>query len=40
MSDEELKEFGENGYRYVKKYFDREKLAEKYLEILKEVTND
>lgn len=39
MSDEELKNFGENGYKYVKKYFDREKLAMEYIEIIKEVSD-
>lgn len=39
MSDEELKTFGENGYKYVKENFDREKLAERYIELLKEVSN-
>lgn len=39
MSDEDLQTFGENGYRYVKEKFDREKLAERYIELIKEVSN-
>jgi glycosyltransferase involved in cell wall biosynthesis len=39
MSDIELKDFGENGYKYVKEKFDREKLAERYIELIKEVSN-
>ena len=39
MSDEELQVFGENGYKYVKENFDREKLAERYIELIKEVSN-
>jgi len=39
MSDEELKAFGENGYKYVKENFDREKLAERYIELIKKVSN-
>lgn len=39
MSDEELKTFGENGYKYVKENFDREKLADRYIELIKKVSN-
>ena len=39
MSDEELQVFGENGYKFVKENFDREKLAERYIELIKEVSN-
>jgi len=39
MNDDEMKQLGENGYRYVKEHFDREKLALKYIEIIKEVSN-
>jgi glycosyltransferase involved in cell wall biosynthesis len=39
MSDIELKAFGENGYKFVKEKFDREKLAERYIELIKEVSN-
>jgi glycosyltransferase involved in cell wall biosynthesis len=39
MSDVELQTFGENGYKYVKEKFDREKLAERYIELIKEVSN-
>lgn len=39
MSDEELKTFGENGYKYVKEKFDREKLAEQYIKLIKDVSN-
>ncbi|AXX86647.1 glycosyltransferase, family 1 [Malaciobacter marinus] len=39
MSDIELKAFGENGYKLVKEKFDREKLAERYIELIKEVSN-
>lgn len=39
MSDEELQTFGENGYKYVKERFDREKLAERYIELIKKVVN-
>ena len=37
MSKEELDTFGENGFNFVKEYFDREKLATKYIKVLKEV---
>lgn len=40
MSDEELIAFGENGYKYVKENFDREKLAERYIELIKEVVSN
>jgi len=40
MSDNELKIFAENGYAYVKKYFDREELAIKYIDVIKDVMND
>jgi glycosyltransferase involved in cell wall biosynthesis len=39
MSDEELKAFGKNGYKYVKDKFDREKLAEQYIKLIKDVSN-
>lgn len=39
MNNEELQNFGENGYSYVKEKFDREKLAERYIEIIKKVSN-
>lgn len=39
MSEDELKLLGENGYKYVKEHFDREKLAEQYIEVIKEVVN-
>ncbi|WP_424686322.1 MAG: glycosyltransferase family 4 protein [Halarcobacter ebronensis] len=39
MSYDELQIFGENGYKYVKDEFDREKLAERYIELIKEVSN-
>ena len=39
MSDEELKTFGENGYKYVKENFDREKLADRYIELIKKFSN-
>ena len=39
MSEEELQNFGENGYKYVKENFDREKLAERYIKLIKEVLN-
>lgn len=39
MSNEELQNFGENGYKYVKDKFDREKLAERYIELIKEISN-
>ncbi len=39
MSDDELKTLGENGYSYVKEHFDREKLAERYIDVIKEVVN-
>ncbi|RXI38896.1 glycosyltransferase WbuB [Malaciobacter mytili] len=39
MSDEDLKILGENGYKYVKEYFDREQLAEKYINLIKEASN-
>ncbi|WP_425236722.1 glycosyltransferase family 4 protein [Ulvibacterium sp.] len=35
--DFDLKEQGENGYRYAKEHFDREKLGHKYLEEMKKV---
>lgn len=39
MSEEELHSFGENGYKYVKEKFDREKLSDRYIELIKEVVN-
>jgi glycosyltransferase involved in cell wall biosynthesis len=39
MSDSDLKTLGQNGYEYVKKYFNRENLAEKYFEIIKNVAD-
>lgn len=39
MSDDELKILGENGYSYVKEHFDREKLAERYIDVIKEAVN-
>jgi glycosyltransferase involved in cell wall biosynthesis len=40
MSKEELEEFGNSGFEYVKENFDREKLAERYIEVITEVIND
>jgi len=40
MSDEELFRLGKNGFEYVKLHFDREKLAERYINIIKDVIND
>jgi len=40
MSKEELSLLGKNGFKYVKDHFDREKLAERYIEIIKDVVND
>lgn len=34
QNDEELKKMGQNGYQFVLKNFDRQKLANKYLEII------
>jgi glycosyltransferase involved in cell wall biosynthesis len=34
LDDAELEKLGQNGYNYVRKYFDRSKLAEKYLKII------
>lgn len=39
MSDKELQTLGENGYKHVKEKFDREKLAERYIELIREVSN-
>ena len=39
MDDSELKNFGKNGYEYVKKYFDREKLAKQYVNLITKVVN-
>jgi len=39
MSNDELKMLGENGFKYVKDNFDREKLADKYIDVIKEVVN-
>ena len=39
MSNKELETLGENGYAYVKEHFDREKLADKYMGIIKEIVN-
>lgn len=39
MSDDELKTLGDNGYSYVKEHFDREKLAERYIDVIKEAVN-
>jgi len=40
MSPEELQVLGDNGYKYVKEHFDREKLAQKYINVIKELVND
>ena len=40
MSAKELGILGDSGFKYVKEYFDREKLAKKYIEVIKEVVND
>ncbi len=39
MNNDELETLGENGFEYVKEHFDREKLAEKYIDVLKKVVN-
>ena len=39
IKDEELSKFGENGFKYVKEHFDREKLAERYIEVIEKVVN-
>jgi len=39
MNSTELEALGENGFTYVKEHFDREKLANKYIEVIKEVAN-
>lgn len=39
MTQEELLYLGENGFKYVKQHFDREKLAEYYVEVIKDVVN-
>lgn len=35
LSEEEIQEMGENGYRYAKKHFDRKKLGLKYIDLIK-----
>ena len=40
MSKDELEELGNSGFEFVKENFDREKLAERYIEVIKEVVND
>jgi glycosyltransferase involved in cell wall biosynthesis len=40
MSKDELEELGNSGFEFVKENFDREKLAIKYIDIIKEVIND
>jgi len=40
MNDDELQRLGDNGFKFVKEIFDREKLAVKYIEVIKEVVND
>jgi len=40
MSDEEMKMLGDNGFKFVKENFDREKLAYKYMELIQKVLND
>ncbi len=37
MNDQELEKFGKSGFNYVKKNFDRERLAEKYIDVIKKV---
>lgn len=37
MSEKELEEMGTSGYRYVKEHFDREKLAQKYIEVIEDI---
>ena len=39
MPKSKLEDFGENGYSYVKEHFDREKLAIKYIKVIREVIN-
>jgi glycosyltransferase involved in cell wall biosynthesis len=40
MNKEELLHLGKNGFEYVKNNFDREKLAEYYIKIIKDVIDD
>jgi len=40
MNTEKLAQLGNNGFTCVKENFDREKLAEKYIEVIKKVVND
>jgi len=40
MTKEELLQLGENGFKYVKEHFDRENLAERYIEVIKDVVDD
>ena len=40
MNKEQLLLLGKNGFEYVKDHFDREKLAERYIEIIKDVVDD
>ncbi|WP_072681743.1 glycosyltransferase family 4 protein [Arcobacter sp. LA11] len=40
MTHENLSEFGNNGFDFVKENFDREKLTEKYIRVIKGVVND
>ena len=40
MDEASLQKMGENGYTFVKEHFDRKKLAEKYMAIVKEVIHD
>ncbi len=40
MDDNELLTMGENGFSFVKENFDREDLAQKYIELINEVAND
>ena len=39
MNQEKLEILGNSGFKYVKENFDREKLAQRYIEVLKEVVN-
>ncbi len=37
---EEMKKIGENGYRYAKEHFDREKLSRRYIKKIKSIVQD
>jgi len=40
MNSEQLAQLGNNGFKFVKENFDREKLAEKYIKVIKKIAND